>query len=85
MASSSSCLDERGEQRDERRRQQPAEQQVVDDVRGLVGDQVRVGQRGLAEDVAEHDDPEQPGDPREGRAAGNDDVAPQQPTHPSER
>ncbi len=78
-------LDERGEQRHEGCRQQTTEQQFVHDVRCLVGDQVGVGQCRLAQDVPEDDQPEQPGDPRQCRAAGNDDVAPQQPTHSSER
>ncbi len=78
-------LDERGEQRYERRREQPAEQQVVDDVRCLVGEQVGVAECGLAQDGGEHGDAQEAGDPGDGRAAGNDDVAPQQPTHPSER
>ena len=78
-------LDERGEQRHERGREQPAEQQVVDDVRCLVGEQVGVAQGGLAQDRRERGDAQEAGDPGDGRAAGNDDVAPQQPTHPSER
>ena len=78
-------LDERREQRNERCRQQSAEQQVVDDVRGLVGEEVGVAQRRLAEHIGEHGDPEQTGDARDRRAAGNDDVAAQQSTHPSER
>ena len=59
---------ERGEHRDERRRQHAAEQQLVDDVRRLVADRVGVGERGLTDDGAEDRDADQAGDPRQGRA-----------------
>ena len=65
MASSSSPSSNVGEQRHERGRQHAAEQQLVDDVRRLVAEAVGVGQRGLAEDVGEGDDAEQPGDARQ--------------------
>ena len=58
-------LVERREQRHERRRQDAAEQQLVHDVRRLVGQAVGIGERRLAEDVAEGDHPDQTGQPRQ--------------------
>ena len=53
------ALEERREQRHEGRREDAADQQLVDDVRRLVADRVGVGQRGLADHVAEDDDAQQ--------------------------
>jgi len=71
-------LDVGREQRDQRRRQHPTDEQLVDDVRGLVADRVGVGQRALPDHVAEHDDAQQPRDPRERRPRRDDEVGPQE-------
>ena len=59
---SPSPREERGEQRDERRRQHAAQQQVVDDVRRLVAELVGVAERGLPDHVREHEHAQQSGD-----------------------
>ena len=72
------AFEELREQRHQRGREHAADQQLVDDVRCLVADQVDVGEGALADDVAEHHDAEQPGDPRQRRAGGDDEVGAQQ-------
>ena len=74
-------LVEGGEQRHERGRQHAAEQQLVHDVRRLVGQAVGVGQGGLAEDVREGDDAEQARHPRQRRPGGDDEIAAEQAAH----
>ena len=58
------------EDRDEHRRQDPPEDEVVDDVRRRVGDVVRVG-HGRGHDAGELREPHEPGDPRQQRARGD--------------
>jgi hypothetical protein len=68
----------RREQRDQRRGEHAAEQEVVDDVRRLVGEQVGVAERVEPDDGGEHEHPEQAGDAREQRARRDDDVGTQE-------
>ena len=72
-------VQELGEQRHQRGRQHSTDEQFIDDVRRLVADQIDVGQRALADDVAEHHHAQQPGEARQRGARGDDEVGPQQP------
>ena len=51
------------EQRNERRREDAAQQELVDDVRRLVRVAVRAGERGDTERVGDRGDPHEPGEP----------------------
>ena len=68
-----------GEDRHERRRQHAAEDQLVDDVRRVVGQVVGVGEAGLAEGVGQRDPAQQAGHPGERGAEPDRDVGAQQP------
>ena len=69
---------ERREQRHQRRREHTAEQQVVDDVRGLVAELVGVAERRLPDHVGEDEHAQQPADPRERGPGGDDQIGAQQ-------
>src|SRR4029450_9313161 len=77
LAAGAADLDEPGH---EDGGQDPAQDQLVDDVGGGVGDVVDVGQAALAdaEGGDQHGDPEQPGDPRQQRAGGHQGGRPDQ-------
>ena len=59
------------EDRDERRRENPAQHQIVDDVRRVVGEVERVGQVRVPEGVDRGEDPQQTRDSRQQRADGH--------------
>ncbi len=72
---------ERREQRDQRRRQHASEQEVVDDVRRLVGDLVAVGEQVLPDHVGEDEHAEQTRYARQRGAGGDDEVRSEQVAH----
>ena len=84
-ASSSSRLEVPHEQRHEGRGEHAAEQQLVDDVGGLVGVAVRARERAGAERVRDRGDADEPGDPREGGADRDDRARAQQAGRPGRR
>ena len=79
VASSSSLLEVADEQGQQGRGEDPAEQQLVEDVGGLVGVRVDAGHLRRAERVGDRRDPPEAGDPGEGGADSDDRARPQQP------